>query len=1725
MFTKITRNREKLFVLILGFCFVTAFSVLLYVDRTSAQSLPLPPINENEVEDLNLFAGTTIGGNSNVLIFNDFSQSMGTGFAGTQLGNWDQSFPIAIGSNPCVDGIETGDICIEGTCVLGQKITDAGGDPEGFAIAHCAANATGITTELVDKDGGVIHSAYSTTIITSTLLRPDPRIMTTTDGIVKRFNDGVAYEGVFGGCGARACTRSKFGTCEDSTDFQQFLFCIDVAYSDVLCPTCPATADHTVVKSVFSNALDVNCGVDTMVVSTILGSGLGDASIVDSLKAGLRNQCTTDRERIWAAAAMDNYANFLNSEAIDSTDDGLKTCGAQNCITLKGTGGASEGTPNFTHKNSDAPEDHSCNNGTNLGPEDDLGIGANKNSDEVDRFAACMEAQQKQPRSASCTEDTADAPFCSAAQHGSTRSDGLMTVMLQILDRDSSVKTTDCTDDGMNTDTDKLFNGVDDTISCFNYLNTPFRNLQDLPESPGTPKVPVDGNNNFAFNDFLTTADGALAPFRINAATFSGVNVNQDLCTSNAVITHDQGGFAGGSNEQFRNAYGEWSRKRPHGRTALSIAIGFDDDNTNVGIANDDLPGIYAGALRTDNLADCRGHFAVFITDGEDNCAGDCTTVDSLLGAAHTGRGTHGFDNACDDDAPAETGNSNRRSTLQAASFARTHFARKIVSGAVNDGFVDTEVLQFYIGWGVRDNPQAVITLNTAALLGGTHTTGILLHRHPQGFIAGQRDLDGSLGVPGILGDADINEINSNFPWMLEMAEMETDNGTFDLFPDVVTLQDCDRANISESGNCTWNGTPVFDNDFFDETTVGTSVPTALTRTNVGESFAFFVENPAQLIAALEAIFDFTRGFSAVGQAPSVPPSVTAIGLRDRVLLPSFTPIIGEPIWQGRLALFGFLDDPDNPGGKIIVRKPRSDGEFVKTVDGIDVIDGDAVNSANVFTDTGSLNSNAEEFFWDAGKILAERDIVSSARNLLTVDSTLFGTQVIDSANFDAIIYTSIHSNGLIAFSKSLDPEVFGISDTDVDPAGVGSIIPICTDVCPDTPGTGICDPNFPLTAACKTCVKEDCLRDKVVDFMIGNTGLLPVRDTFGEPTLDTCSTNINDNTERGVIGCGCPDIEVTNTNIVTDPNIINSLATCERRLGDIFNSQAKIVQAPSLLFFDTGFSNFAQIFRDRSAVIYAGANDGFLHAFHGGDFVDVINDTTLSAAEKKNPFTGITELLPFVNEGTGNELFGYAPPTFLMDSLAPDGTVDTDLALDGITPIDVTRRIFTGVVEDYDPTSPIEVQDFTVIDSGFEPLPDFRFGDFKTLVEKNLALGHLGSNVQTDVSNFQRAFFDGTPFIVDVFLDGDENQTNGIPDALCDNALSDPGAQPDGIISACGKEWHTVLLSGFRNGGGGLTALDVTNMECANDECTSTTKKFADGPDYPQHLWTVFDRQMGNTWSQPKVGRVRINFDDKPGVDRWVLFAGGGLEPVFTNPIGNDDHRDTAADESANALLNYEEDIYRGSAFYAIDIATGEIIFKFDKNDDSNFVCDVPADPNVIDINADGYVDLVYIGDKCGRMWRFDVSEPIEAGTGVNAADGGIGDLTPDFSAPNWSGSPVFCANDPDAEMPVGTPINTCLSGSILRNPVSTDTLFPIFFAPTTVIDNAGNRHVIFQTGDRAWPSNVDKFGYLYNFIDEYIPSLQRGSETTATDTFKTIEDIDGTVVGTILQITGGSF
>ncbi len=91
-------------------------------------------------------------------------------------------------------------------------------------------------------------------------------------------------------------------------------------------------------------------------------------------------------------------------------------------------------------------------------------------------------------------------------------------------------------------------------------------------------------------------------------------------------------------------------------------------------------------------------------------------------------------------------------------------------------------------------------------------------------------------------------------------------------------------------------------------------------------------------------------------------------------------------------------------------------------------------------------------------------------------------------------------------------------------------------------------------------------------------------------------------------------------------------------RLGDIFHSNPVVVGQPTSVADDPAreplpvntFSQFRTANLTRDRVIYAGANDGFLHAFHAGTWRTVV------AAGVPNP--------PGYDRGTGTELFGFMP-------------------------------------------------------------------------------------------------------------------------------------------------------------------------------------------------------------------------------------------------------------------------------------------------------------------------------------------------------------------------------------------------------------------------------------------------------------------------------------------------
>jgi type IV pilus assembly protein PilY1 len=179
--------------------------------------------------------------------------------------------------------------------------------------------------------------------------------------------------------------------------------------------------------------------------------------------------------------------------------------------------------------------------------------------------------------------------------------------------------------------------------------------------------------------------------------------------------------------------------------------------------------------------------------------------------------------------------------------------------------------------------------------------------------------------------------------------------------------------------------------------------------------------------------------------------------------------------------------------------------------------------------------------------------------------------------------------------------------------------------------------------------------------------------------------------------------------------------------------------------------------------------------------------------------------------------------------------------------------------------------------------------------------------------------------------------------------------------------EWATVLISSMRSGGDGYLALDITDPSAVYKP-------------YPNLMWEFQDANLGESWSKAVISRVRVrggpggDFCDTkqlPAPDckeRWVaIFAGGytetgdaALPTLITNP----------ADPSWEVA---------GKAIFMVDLKTGAVLAKaaYDPADAQlqNMLYAMPSSPAVLDIDFDGFIDLVYVGDTGGQIWKWDVS------------------------------------------------------------------------------------------------------------------------------------------------------
>ena len=248
------------------------------------------------------------------------------------------------------------------------------------------------------------------------------------------------------------------------------------------------------------------------------------------------------------------------------------------------------------------------------------------------------------------------------------------------------------------------------------------------------------------------------------------------------------------------------------------------------------------------------------------------------------------------------------------------------------------------------------------------------------------------------------------------------------------------------------------------------------------------------------------------------------------------------------------------------------------------------------------------------------------------------------------------------------------------------------------------------------------------------------------------------------------------------------------------------------------------------------------------------------------------------------------------------------------------------------------------------------------------------------------------------------------------------------------GNVTKAILIFGLRRGGNYYYALDVTN------------------PTSPKYLWRIYrDREnvgggsthyyqdLGQTWSTPVIGKVAYGTGEK-----WVAIFGGGY----------DDGQDADSPGADNI----------GRAIYMADVLTGNCLWwRSQPGGDSTMTYCIPGDVAKVDLDGDGRIDRLYVGDVNARIWRFD-----------------IGDLNKNGNSDTseWVGKIIFEANKGHTEK------------------------MKMFYPPDVTLekqdDGVEYEMLFFGTGNREDPKNdsSSRINRLYAFKDK-----NKGSTATWTN------------------------
>jgi len=173
----------------------------------------------------------------------------------------------------------------------------------------------------------------------------------------------------------------------------------------------------------------------------------------------------------------------------------------------------------------------------------------------------------------------------------------------------------------------------------------------------------------------------------------------------------------------------------------------------------------------------------------------------------------------------------------------------------------------------------------------------------------------------------------------------------------------------------------------------------------------------------------------------------------------------------------------------------------------------------------------------------------------------------------------------------------------------------------------------------------------------------------------------------------------------------------------------------------------------------------------------------------------------------------------------------------------------------------------------------------------------------------------------------------------------------------------EVYLVVGMRRGGQNYYMLDVSK------------------PDAPKLKWIIQGgiadtdyEELGQTWSRPTLGKLRIGSKDEQ-----VLVFGGGYDP-----------KEDLDPPQADTI---------GGAIFIVNALDGSLLWSAGSENTTEILTtmthSIPSDVRVLDVDLDGYIDRLYVGDMGGQIFRVDLDNDAEStATSVSATIGRIAKL-----------------------------------------------------------------------------------------------------------------------------------